>query len=84
MDASTQPILFLEPSHTKVESFAADFPGGLSCTKRNGEADVKCDGPGACGGINPDHVGCGSCNGEGACFRATGEFGTYFYIGMVA
>ncbi|EED89686.1 predicted protein [Thalassiosira pseudonana CCMP1335] len=76
--------LGIEPSHTKVESFAADFPGGLSCTKRNGEADVKCDGPGACGGINPDHVGCGSCNGEGACFRATGEFGTYFYIGMVA
>ena len=76
--------LGIEPSHTKVESFAADFPGGLSCTKRNGEADVKCDGVGACDGINPDHVGCGSCNGYGACYYATGEFDTDFYIGMVA
>ena len=76
--------LGIEPSHTKVESFAADFPGGISCTKRNGEDDVKCDGDGACGGINPDHVGCGSCNGQAACLFATGEFDTDSYIGMVA
>ena len=76
--------LGIEPSHSKVESFAADFPGGISCTKRNGEDDVKCNGVRACYGINPDHVGCGSCNGVAACFRATGEFGTDFYIGMVA
>jgi hypothetical protein len=76
--------LGIEPSRTKVESFAAGISGGTSCTKRNGEADVKCDGDYACDGINPDHVGCGSCNGYGACLFATGEFDTDFYICMVA
>ena len=76
--------LGIEPSHTKVESFAADISGGIPCTKRNGKDDVKCNGGGACYGINPDHVGCGSCNGEAACMYATGEFDTDFYIGMVA
>eukprot|EP01082_Thalassiosira_pseudonana_P006135 g5282.t1 g5282 contig2:156776-159955(+) len=64
--------LGIEPSRTKVESFAADISGGIPCTKRNGEADVKCDGYYACDGINPDHVGCGSCNGQAACLFATG------------
>eukprot|EP00970_Alexandrium_tamarense_P012599 scaffold2986_cov222-Alexandrium_tamarense.AAC.1 len=64
--------LGIEPSHTKVESFAADISGGIPCTKRNGKDDVKCNGGGACYGINPDHVGCGSCNGEAACMYATG------------
>ncbi|EED87760.1 predicted protein [Thalassiosira pseudonana CCMP1335] len=76
--------LGIEPSHTKVKSFAADLSDGIPCSKRNGEDDVKCDGDYACDGINPDHVGCGSCNGYAACFFATGEFDTDFYIGMVA
>eukprot|EP00970_Alexandrium_tamarense_P011644 scaffold2556_cov207-Alexandrium_tamarense.AAC.5 len=64
--------LGIEPSHTKVKSFAADLSDGIPCSKRNGEDDVKCDGDYACDGINPDHVGCGSCNGYAACFFATG------------
>eukprot|EP00970_Alexandrium_tamarense_P013272 scaffold3312_cov225-Alexandrium_tamarense.AAC.1 len=63
--------LGIEPSHTKVESFAADLSDGIPCTKENGEADRKCDGYYACDGINPDHVGCGSCNGVRACLFAT-------------
>jgi hypothetical protein len=76
--------LGIEPSHTKVESFAVGISDGEPCTKKNGEDAVKCDGDNACDGINPDHVGCGSCNGDRACFFATGEFDKDFYIGMVA
>eukprot|EP00970_Alexandrium_tamarense_P013335 scaffold3341_cov212-Alexandrium_tamarense.AAC.1 len=64
--------LGIEPSRTKVDSFAADISGGEPCTKENGEDDVKCNGDYACDGINPDHVGCGSCNADRACFFATG------------
>jgi hypothetical protein len=77
-------LLGIEHSQAMVESFAADTSDGISCTKSNGEDDVKCNGVRACYGINPDHVGCGSCNGVTACFFATGEFDTDSYIGMVA
>ena len=77
-------LLGIEHSQAMVESFAADTSDGISCTKSNGEDDVKCNGVRACYGINPDHVGCGSCNGDRACLFATGEFDTDSYIGMVA
>ncbi|EED89893.1 predicted protein [Thalassiosira pseudonana CCMP1335] len=65
-------LLGIEHSQAMVESFAADTSDGISCTKSNGEDDVKCNGVRACYGINPDHVGCGSCNGVTACLFATG------------
>jgi hypothetical protein len=44
-----------------------------TCTMSDGSAGKKCDGQDACDGMNPNNVGCGSCNGEYACEDAFGE-----------
>lgn len=57
----------------------------IECTMSDGSAGKKCDGKLACmsgvmggvgvGGINPNEVPCGSCNGKYACSNAVGPIG---------
>jgi hypothetical protein len=44
-----------------------------TCIMSDGSPGKKCDGEYACTGVNPDNVGCGSCNGGQACRIFTGE-----------
>jgi hypothetical protein len=44
-----------------------------TCTMSDGSDGKKCDGEFACSGVNPDNVGCGSCNGVKACQDMGGE-----------
>jgi hypothetical protein len=44
-----------------------------TCTMSDGSPGKKCDGYKACSGVNPDYVGCGSCNGWQPCYDFTGE-----------
>ena len=45
-----------------------------TCTMSDGTTPgKKCDGYEACSGVNPDNVGCGSCNHESACKDMGGE-----------
>jgi hypothetical protein len=45
-----------------------------TCTMSDGTTPgKKCDGYKACDGVNPDKVGCGSCNSLAACNKFAGE-----------
>jgi hypothetical protein len=44
-----------------------------TCIMSDGSDGKKCDGYEACSGVNPDNVGCGSCNDESACKDMGGE-----------
>lgn len=51
------------------------------CEFANGTLGVKCSDFGACYGVNPDNVGCGSCIGRGSCWSMTGTVGESSCIG---
>jgi hypothetical protein len=53
---------------TKTRTLAA-----LTCTMSNGSYGTKCDGRYACDDMDPEKVGCGSCNHDYACRFFTGE-----------
>ncbi len=53
---------------TKTRILAA-----ITCTMSNGSPGTKCDGTSACDGVDPEKVGCGSCNGSYACNGFGGE-----------
>jgi hypothetical protein len=53
---------------TKTRTLAA-----ITCTMSNGSPGTKCDGTSACARMDPEKVGCGSCNGYYACDGFGGE-----------
>jgi hypothetical protein len=49
----------------------------MACVLDNGQPGVKCSGPQACSNLSSNfianNIGCGSCNGFGACKNISGE-----------
>jgi hypothetical protein len=61
----------------------------IACTYADGSPNgVKCMGVGACAGIDPDKVQCGSCNGRWACGSmigwTNGNIGRTLYVGELS